>query len=367
MKKTRVASGSKRCIARPGFTLVELLVVIAIIGVLISLLMPAIQTVRESARRMQCSSKLRQIATALHSHSAIHGSFPPGVPSCTSRYWNTGGAESGAYCQGPTWTVNVLAQLEHEVMFEYATAAMVDQTNAADGMEEEQGQVGQITPGCYLCPSADRMTFENRVRTYGHERISKGNYAGCWGSNDYRSFDELQFNNNGRVVPLPTAGVFGVVMIKGWKKVVQRRNHETMKGDWKMGLGQGTTRALIRDGTSNTLMLSEVLGYDSRKDGRGGWVLNAMGSSNFTAKTGPNSGENDRIPMCETSIPTTDLLHCTANQSDGQVWAAARSRHSGGVNVAFADGNVRFITDSVALGTWRSLATRSGNDTVDLP
>ncbi|NJO56327.1 MAG: DUF1559 domain-containing protein [Rhodospirillales bacterium] len=115
-----------------------------------------------------------------------------------------------------------------------------------------------------------------------------------------------------------------------------------MNGVWKMGTGQGVTMGEIRDGTSNTVLASEVLAYETAKDGRGVWTSTMMGSSVFSGRTGPNSVTNDMIPACDETIPTTDKLYCTQNRSDGNVWAAARSRHSGGVVVARCDASVTF-------------------------
>lgn len=341
---------------RLGFTLVELLVVIAIIGILAMLLLAGVQRGREWARRTQCLSNLHQFGVALAHHHEAYGSFPPGVPSCTKNNWITGGTQVGAYCQGPNWACNLLAELGEVQLFQYVQDATENQWNSADDTEHEAGYVGRTTPRIFICPSADRMTPAERITTYAHERISKGNYAACWGADDYMSFEDTT-----------KAGVFGVVMVRGWEKVVQKENDPSIKGLWKMGLGQGTRDVDIRDGLSATIALSEVLGYNSRLDGRGGWVLNAMGSSNFTGRTGPNSDEDDVIPMCESNIPLDNPLHCKENRQDGKCWAAARSRHAQGVQVLFADGSARFMADDIELTIWRALCTRSGRETVELP
>ena len=131
--------------------------------------------------------------------------------------------------------------------------------------------------------------------------------------------------------------------------------------------GQGTTIAEIRDGTSNTLAVSEVIGYNHRSDGRGAWISSTAGGATFMARTAPNSREYDNLGMCYTSIPTADIRHCTQNRSDGDIWAAARSRHSGGVNAALCDGSARFFSDSIDLLVWRALASRAGGETVSPP
>jgi prepilin-type N-terminal cleavage/methylation domain-containing protein/prepilin-type processing-associated H-X9-DG protein len=363
-------------ITRRGFTLVELLVVIAIIGVLIALLLPAVQASRESARRLECSNRIRQIALALHNHESAHGSLPPGVPQCSRNTWRQGG---GSYCQGPVWSLNILAELEERTLAQFVQEGMLNSYMVADDLEHaapggdlDPRNVSRFTPPAYLCPSADVMSPGNRIDTFDHDAYtSKGNYAACWGSDDYLGFDAM--------APVPTdvavkRGAFGIVMLSGWEKDPGGLSAAAL-GKWKMGRGQGTTFQQIADGASNTLMLSEVLGWDTSLDGRGGWVLQSMGSSNFSAKWEPNAvgqgvdpetnqtlSKYDRIAMCDRNIPEGEPLRCELNRVNDDVWAAARSRHAGGVNAAMCDASVRFVVDGVDLRTWRAQATREGGE-----
>ncbi len=133
-----------------------------------------------------------------------------------------------------------------------------------------------------------------------------------------------------------------------------------------MGWGQGTRIRDILDGSSNTLAVSEVLGYDSESDPRGAWVIHIPGSSLFTALWGPNSKVPDRISVCDTNNPPVGVrLHCERAPDDGHLYAAARSAHHGGVVVSTCDGAVHFVSDSVDLTIWRGLATRAGGELVD--
>jgi prepilin-type N-terminal cleavage/methylation domain-containing protein/prepilin-type processing-associated H-X9-DG protein len=389
-----------------GFTLVELLVVVAIIAILIALLLPAVQAARESARRAQCASRIKQIGVALQSHYSAYGCFPPGVPSCTAATWITGGTQAGAICQGPNWASNILAQMGEEKMFQAVWDCMDDGQkvdtgyNASDDTEhwgDDQDNlspprpedpslnIGRWTPKFYVCPSADRMSPDRQIDTYSHEDgTTKGNFAACLGSDTYISY--LPPERGGKGLPR-TAGAFPVCMVPNWDDTArhtQVENDTSLKGSWKMGNTDGISEDMISDGASNTLAISEVIGYDDVKDARGGWVIGAPGSSTFTAHTGPNAKgpysaepiydsvdrENyDHISMCAESIPEGHVLYCDGmeNRQDGQLWAAARSRHPGGVNASMCDGSVRFFNDSIDINLWRALATRAGAEQVQAP
>ena len=361
---------------RSGFTLVELLVVIAIIGILISLLLPAVQRAREAARRAKCVNNLHNIGVALTAHYESYKAYPPGIPGCTTKNWNQGGTAGGSYCQGPNWAANILAQMGETLLYEWLFDCMRGQRNAADDCEHGDsmgshskpltpGNVGPWTPKQYICPSAPRMAFENTLTFgmghgphQGHDPwLSRGNYAACWGSSTYMSFENPT-----------TAGLFGVVTLPGdWQGKRQSEGEGWMKGTWKMGHKWGAS--VVPDGESNTLAISEVLGYDSSYDSRGTWILNTMGSTVFTALNSPNSKQNDKFPFCYDKsddgigIPPSDPLHCiSADDENGMkaAYASARSAHPGGVNALLADSSVNFFPDGTDPLVWRAWATKDG-------
>ena len=351
---------------------------IAIIAILIALLLPAVNAAREAARRIQCTNNVKQISLAMHTHHTTHGSFPPGIPDCTFRNWIQGGSQSGAFCKGPVWSLQILAEMEETFLAEVAAEAIEFAANPADDFEHFGDEkycnalttgpdcpynIGVVTPAAYACPSADIM-FEP-VNTYSFEPWnSKGNYAVCWGNDGYGDFDP-------RIGVPPEIklqrGAFHIVMIDGWMEKSIQADADKNHGSWKLGLGTGTRVTDITDGSSHTLMVGEVIGYDSQEDARGTWIFPAMGSTVFSARFGPNSAENDVIPMCEENIPADDPRACTENRSDGQVWAATRSSHPGGCVVSLCDGSVKFFTDGVSLNIWRALATKQGGEVVELP
>ena len=371
-----------------AFTLVELLVVIAIIAILIALLLPAVQAAREAARRIQCTNNIKNITLALMNHESTYGSFPCGVPSCTHNNCLTGAQEVGAYCEGPNWMSNIFGQLELQVMADWVTQTMETNSCASDDLEHggshsdqyAPGNVGTTTPGIYTCPSATRMTkvFGGSGSEFlGHDPwLAKGNYAGCFGANLYRdacpsisgSGTNARINDTLDKQRKINRGVFQVVMVKGWIQEPQVDNANTPQSQWKMGWGQGTRFQDIQDGASNTLAVSEVLGYDTERDARGAWVIHVPGSSLFTAFLGPNSEEPDHTSICDTTIPPGDPVYCgQAYPDNGELYAAARSAHPGGVVVSTCDGAVHFVSASVDLAIWRGLSTRSGSETVNVP
>jgi prepilin-type processing-associated H-X9-DG protein len=150
----------------------------------------------------------------------------------------------------------------------------------------------------------------------------------------------------------------------------------------RIGDGKGTRLVAILDGTSNTVMFSEVLPFADaldaasasspagrNQDGRGVVLFPGPGGNTFVTLTAPNSTTRDRLFHGDSRIPTTnqdrlsaDVITASQYRTDGNVFAAARSKHSGGVNACLADGSVRFVRDSIDLTTWRSLGTKSGGE-----
>jgi len=330
-----------------GFTLVELLVVIVVIAILVALLLPAVNAVRAAAWRTECINNLREIGLALQVHHDAHGSFPPGVPNCAQNQWVSGGIAQGAVCQGPNWLGAILAQIEEVKKYDDLMTCLETESNACAQCPNRAGstiKVGTATPTVFICPAAETLRSTVNLSSYGLSNLAKGNYAACFGNEYYINSDTTK------------NGIFEVVKLD---KIYNAVSASTA-GNWKTGFGKGTPIAAIRDGTSKTLLISELLPVASSVDGRGAWLWTGMGGAAFTTRNLPNAIGTDVIPVCNTALPTTDPRKCTENQSDANTHAAARSAHAGGVITVFADISTHFIANDINPAIWQAFSTKSG-------
>jgi prepilin-type N-terminal cleavage/methylation domain-containing protein/prepilin-type processing-associated H-X9-DG protein len=380
---------------RRAFTLIELLVVIAIIGVLVSLLLPAVQSAREAARKAQCVNNLKQLALGTMNFESTYGGLPPGVPhggplngtfanpDTGVRYgsapvpysWISGNSSApGAVtsCYGPPWTMHVMGFMEELTAQQRVPDALqardlnegcpwdnIDGLPVHLGNRRPESDIQSVMWKFMRCPSAE--TSAVMYADLSTENLLKGNYVGCWGGGTHRDGTP---DGNGQL-----AGVFGVVPITQKYPIGER-----------MAQGKGTKLAGITDGTSNTVMYSEILSFHqaldaasssmpfgSNRDVRGAMLIPMAGGNIFMTNFPPNSIGTDQMPSCDDRIPATSPLRCrrTGNTNyDGQYWAAARSNHPGGANAAMSDGSVRFVKNSVNRAVWSALGSRAGGEAI---
>ena len=312
-----------------AFTLVELLVVITIIGMLIALLLPAVQAAREAARRMQCSNNMKQVGLALLNHEAQFNAFPPGMT-----LWN----KAGGLVETPAFVL-LFPFLEDANLF--ALYDVNQHLGSANNMKLLGTHIAALE-----CPSdnAAGRAIGSSTATY---KQARSNCALCWG--------KLYTWPPGQAYP------------------------------WNVGPGktkfenggpfcEDIARSLrdFRDGTSNTVVASEVragqddVSDDGSLDYRGFWSTGMMGAGYLHRDT-PNSSVLDAD--CTLSYacgnPAVWPAPCANTCGYDNMRATARSHHPGGVNVVFADGHADFYGDTVNLAIWQALATIADGDSVD--
>jgi len=388
----------------PGFTLVELLVVIAIIGILVALLLPAVQAARESARRSECSNKIKQLALACHEYHDSFKTFPHGgvwverdtLMSANGNLVGTDNAYNSAW--SANWIMMVLPYIDQSnlhAQYDFNISAY-DNTIPLNPNDLTNEQVTGTKIQELVCPSADPLV-ENYQRTAvggwldGRPgNFAKGNYAGNYSA--HRSRAASQWNQ------LAVRGIF----VANPQSFGPAPNSAV----WPKGKRFGGSISIneVNDGTSNTFMVGEVLGYDRSLDNRGAWAhvqgaaFNPDGTvwcnlytganganppppnrewlSNTCSWTGPQPDTAAAMRTFLTPNSTLSLDHpascdgptkyrfCWSNMGGNGGVTGARSRHPGGVNIAFADGSVKFINDAIDAQTYYYLFTSAGNEVI---
>ncbi len=357
--------------SRHAFTLIELLVVIAIIAILIGLLLPAVQKVREAAARAKCSNNLKQIGLALHSYHDAVNFFPPGgvsdsrpvVPGPDPAY------TSGNNGWGTAWTVLILPYIEQQGLFSqfnFAGGTGYPQTSLPSSYAANAAAVGVTVP-TYICPSSpfpalaayEVPTNANGTQSY----LARNHYVGISGAVPglIPGFNETRFNT-------PRSGF--------------NQSGGIMGAGGTLFSGGRTDILSLVDGTSNTLLVSEQNDFLYTTDGAQkdwssgstfGWIIGWYYPLNVDGPA-PNRGngsDNRTFQLTTIRYQINQKQGWSTGGStgdgdcgtygvcyDGGTNTPLNSAHAGGVNGLLADGSVRFLVNNVALSVLAQLATR---------
>jgi prepilin-type N-terminal cleavage/methylation domain-containing protein/prepilin-type processing-associated H-X9-DG protein len=330
----RVTKGAR------AFTLVELLVVIAIIGVLIALLLPAVQAAREAARRNQCLSNLRQLSLGLVNYETAHKTFPPAF-----EYKKTDNPATLTEI-GPNWAIRVLPFIEQQPLYN-----RIDKTVTVTGQKEplisheKNAHVRTAIVESLRCPSD---TYNTAPLEIGAQQWARGNYAANAGNGPLLG-----------TIAAPWPGGINGPDSPGWKDPKRRG---------VIGPNVAVRLKEITDGLSNSFLLGEVRAGITSFDRRGTWALGQAGASMIIwyGSTGDANGPNvcnensDDVGGLTKADEALMIAECMPDYY-GDNWndqATTRSMHAGGVNMGMADGSAHFISNSIDTGppyrTWGS-------------
>ncbi len=309
---------------RMAFTLVELLVVIAIIGILIALLLPAVQAAREAARRMQCTNHLKQWSLAVHTHADANNGFfnigaNPDVRTCENR----------KEYRRISWPIELWPFIEQQQLY--------SQYDFTKGFYEDPNLATQRAPiTFYYCPTDKPNAEQSHADVYW--RVM-GNYVVSMGNTHLHqdAYDQSIFKGASH----------GVGHVYGLKSIV--------------------------DGTSNTVCFSEIIiaSPDAIDDNRGD-MLNDEGSPGFMSFNTPNSRAPDECRQCKPGTTEADQgeykkLPCTIVGSNAEYQITARSNHTGGVNASMCDGSVKFVSETISQLIWEAAMSADGGESETLP
>lgn len=328
---------------RLAFTLIELLVVIAIIAVLIGLLVPAVQKVREAANRLSCTNNVKQLALACQNYHDSNGKFPPAV------MMNASVTDSGDYTHnfGPNWLVLILPYIEQDPLFKTVAASVIDYPITGNNMWRSL-RLAEIKT--LKCPS----------EVYGATPFSD---IGGWARGNYgaNSGTGMFYANKTGDEGLEIAGLKFKEFSGNLYDATLSQHVLGVSPRGVMSANSSTNISSITDGTTSTALINELRVGLVPSDLRGTWAMGQVGASIQAGagrwdSPGPNISKSlyDDI-MNGTDNPNSNM-GCDVRIKSYEV--TTKSLHPGGVNIGMADGNVRFLRNGIDRTAYQFLHSR---------
>jgi prepilin-type N-terminal cleavage/methylation domain-containing protein len=354
--------------ARRGFTLVELLVVIAIIGILVSLLLPAVQSAREAGRRTQCANNLRNLGLAAIQHEGKFKKFPTGG---WGERWVGDPNEGNAEKQSGGWVYNILPFIEQEALHDVGLGL----TAGTAQMQAANAQRINKTLALMMCPSRGRPPTFSAPSQYpfetasGVSSVARGDYAANAGVRYYKASANATENAQALGCSLDSSDYpQSLNDVSGFSWKLYRWTGVSFQ---RSGVSSGA----VRDGMTYTYLIGEKYLDPRRYDdgsypGDDGTVLGGMGNDNYrTTYVAPQSGNTDLSPApgSATATPSFQVIRNDGedNTSGADCQCTFGGPHSGIVQFVFCDGSVRNISTSIDAFTHRYLGERADKEILD--
>jgi prepilin-type N-terminal cleavage/methylation domain-containing protein/prepilin-type processing-associated H-X9-DG protein len=308
---------------RGGFTLIELLVVIAIIAILIGLLLPAVQKVREAAARMKCQNNLKQLGIAAHTYNDVHGNLPPGAQGTVPSLSNP----ATTIAPGTSWLVLILPQIEQDNLYR-----QYDQSQPYSAAVNLA--VGGVKIATYQCPSGSTAASGNGSEVSNGVANPSTHYYGVMGPTGTATVNGTTYTYN-----VASAGSNGAYSNDG---VLITTTASTYL---KVRLND------ITDGTSNTFMVGER-SITENSSTCGATVNNAYRTWIRGQSGGSGAAKNATTPINST------CYNGSSNFND----ISFGSNHTQGANFGMGDGSVRFINQSIDINVYKAVASRGSGE-----
>jgi prepilin-type N-terminal cleavage/methylation domain-containing protein len=342
-----------RARSRSAFTLIELLVVIAIIAILIGLLLPAVQKVREAAARMECQNNLKQMGLALHGFHDANKRLPPGAANDRTPF----GTDT-ANRWGSSWMVYILPHMEQNAIFSrwqlLGNSGYVNQNNI-------NVAVGAVIPN-YRCPASSLPEFMvNRGGYNPGNKLMVVSYTGIAGS--------VISATPGPVIAVgccngagPQATENGLLYAGSKVKLAQLTAEDGSSNTWIVGEQSNH----VRDSAGRPVTSGYTGGYGN-SGGLYGWTMGAAHNINGS-QLGWGDGRHFNCTSVRYAINQIGLSNSAAQGTNNDVGTnfPLSSSHSGGINVLNGDGSVRFVSDSTSTAIIHAVCTRNGGESVSV-
>ena len=364
--RSAIAGGSRV----RGFTLVELLVVIAIIGVLVALLLPAVQAAREASRRTSCTNNIRQFGLAAHNFADSQGRFPEGVQIANPPANSTQNMLSVYRTPGfgPNWAVLMLPYYEQKALYD-TFAPGINNYMLSNGTDLSWRGVRSQRMTVFRCPSDP-----GHLKMFSLNLTPPSNIPGQWARGNYGANAGAGWLNF----------TIGGTSYDGGATSGVTTPNSNVGGVFGVNYGSRVSELTQADGSSTTIIFNELRVGLNEVDRRGTWAMGVGGASLTCA-----SSIGDAVTPNDSSEYSDDIENCNdirqklgvgnsglgpkrmgcSNDNLPNNWpnwqAQARSLHPGGVQVCFGDGSVRTIANTIAQSTWRLLNSR--NDGQPIP